>query len=120
MKRARVGNRGEEGPAMVDVDGVVRDLSGVVSDIAGVSLLPESLEKLRKINLKDLPVVAGAPRIGACVASVGKFICIGLNYSDHAAESGMAVPSWPVVFMTATSPLCGPCAGVIDPRGSGQ
>jgi 2,4-diketo-3-deoxy-L-fuconate hydrolase len=118
MKLLRVGNHGEERPAIVDADGGFRDLSGVVSDIAGTSLLPESLDKLRKINPSDLPPIAGTPRIGACVGSVGKFICIGLNYSDHAAESGMAVPAEPVVFMKATSAICGPNDDVMIPRGS--
>jgi 2-keto-4-pentenoate hydratase/2-oxohepta-3-ene-1,7-dioic acid hydratase in catechol pathway len=118
MKLLRVGNHGEERPAIVDADGGLRDLSGVVSDVAGENLLPESLEKLRKIKPKELPLIAGTPRIGACVGSVGKFICIGLNYSDHAAESGMAVPAEPVVFMKATSAICGPYDDVIIPRGS--
>ena len=102
---------------MVDEDGALRDLSGVVDDIAGAVLLPASLERLRKINANDLPRVAGSPRLGACVGGVGKFICIGLNYSDHAAESGMAVPAEPVVFMKATSAICGPYDDVIIPRG---
>jgi 2-keto-4-pentenoate hydratase/2-oxohepta-3-ene-1,7-dioic acid hydratase in catechol pathway len=118
MKLLRVGNIGEERPAIVDADGALRDLSGVVSDIARAILKPESLEKLRKVNLKDLPLVEGSPRIAACVGEVGKFICIGLNYSDHAAESGMAVPAEPVVFMKATSAICGPYDDVIIPRGS--
>ena len=118
MKLLRVGDQGKERPAMVDADGALRDLSGSVSDVAGASLLPESLAKLRKINPKDLPMVAGKPRIGACVGNVGKFICIGLNYSDHAAESGMAVPAEPVVFMKATSAICGPYDDVMIPRGS--
>ena len=80
--------------------------------------MPESLAELRKINPKDLPLVSGSPRIGACVGGVGKFICIGLNYSDHAAESGMAVPAEPVVFMKATSAICGPYDDVMIPRGS--
>ncbi len=117
MKLLRYGNVGEERPAIVDAEGGVRDLSGVVGDIAGATLVPESLEKLRKINPKDLPLVSGTPRIGACVAGVGKFICIGLNYSDHAAESGMAVPAEPVVFMKATSAICGPYDDVMIPRG---
>jgi len=117
MKLLRYGNVGEERPAIVDAEGGVRDLSGVVGDIAGATLVPESLEKLRKINPKDLPLVGGTPRIGACVAGVGKFICIGLNYSDHAAESGMAVPAEPVVFMKATSAICGPYDDVMIPRG---
>jgi 2-keto-4-pentenoate hydratase/2-oxohepta-3-ene-1,7-dioic acid hydratase in catechol pathway len=118
MKLLRVGNQGEERPSIVDVDGGLRDLSGTVDDIAGANLLPESLERLRKINPKELPLIAGTPRIGACVGGVGKFICIGLNYSDHAAESGMAVPAEPVVFMKATSAICGPFDDVIIPRGS--
>ncbi len=91
---------------------------GVVSDIAGSALLPESLAKLRAMDPKELPLVAGTPRIAACVGNVGKFICIGLNYSDHAAESGMAVPAEPVVFMKATSAICGPYDDVMIPRGS--
>jgi len=118
MKLVRFGNHGEERPAIVDADGALRDLSGVVDDIAGAALSPASLEKLGKINPKDLPLIAGAPRIGACVGRVGKFICIGLNYSDHAAESGMAVPAEPVVFMKATSAICGPNDDVMIPRGS--
>jgi 2-keto-4-pentenoate hydratase/2-oxohepta-3-ene-1,7-dioic acid hydratase in catechol pathway len=103
---------------MIDADGALRDLSGVVNDIAGAVLLSESLARLQKIDAKELPLVAGTPRIGACVGNVGKFICIGLNYSDHAAESGMAVPAEPVVFMKATSAICGPYDDVIIPRGS--
>jgi 2,4-didehydro-3-deoxy-L-rhamnonate hydrolase len=118
MKLVRFGNIGEERPAIVDADGALRDLSGVVGDIAGRTLLPESIAKLRAINPKELPLVAGTPRIGACVGNVGKFICIGLNYSDHAAESGMAVPVEPVIFMKATSAVCGPYDDVIIPRGS--
>jgi 2,4-diketo-3-deoxy-L-fuconate hydrolase len=117
MKLLRVGNVGEERPAIVDADGGLRDLAGVVGDIAGAALLPESLAELRKIDPKELPLVSGTPRIGACVGGVGKFICIGLNYSDHAAESGMAVPAEPVVFMKATSAICGPYDDVIIPRG---
>jgi len=118
MKLLRVGNHGEERPAIMDVDGGLRDLSSVVGDIAEANLLPESLERLRKINPKELPLITGTPRIGACVGGVGKFVCIGLNYSDHAAESGMAVPAEPVVFMKATSAICGPFDNVIIPRGS--
>lgn len=118
MKLVRFGNRGEERPGIVDADGALRDLSGVVDDIAGATLSPASLEKLSKINPKELPLVAGAPRVGACVGNVGKFICIGLNYSDHAAESGMTVPAEPVVFMKATSAICGPNDDVMIPRGS--
>ena len=118
MKLLRYGNVGGERPAIVDAEGGLRDLSGVVGDIAGATLMPEALVELRKINPEELPLVAGTPRIGACVGGVGKFICIGLNYSDHAAESGMAVPAEPVVFMKATSAICGPYDDVIIPRGS--
>jgi 2,4-diketo-3-deoxy-L-fuconate hydrolase len=118
MKLLRFGSRGQERPGMLDSKGALRDLSGVVGDIAGAVLLPEGLEKLRKINVEELPLVGGNPRIGPCVGSVGKFICIGLNYSDHAAESGMAVPVEPVVFMKATSSIMGPDDDVMIPRGS--
>jgi 2-keto-4-pentenoate hydratase/2-oxohepta-3-ene-1,7-dioic acid hydratase in catechol pathway len=118
MKLLRFGSRGEERPGMLDTKGAVRDLSGVVGDIAGTALLPDGLERLRKIRAEELPLVDGNPRIGPCVGSVGKFICIGLNYSDHAAESGMAVPAEPVVFMKATSSIMGPNDEVMIPRGS--
>jgi 2-keto-4-pentenoate hydratase/2-oxohepta-3-ene-1,7-dioic acid hydratase in catechol pathway len=118
MKLLRYGNAGEERPAMVDATGALRDLSGVVGDIVGATLLPASLERLRGIDPNSLPLVAGTPRIGPCVGDVGKFLCIGLNYSDHAAESGMAVPKEPVVFMKATSSICGPYDDVMIPRGS--
>jgi 2-keto-4-pentenoate hydratase/2-oxohepta-3-ene-1,7-dioic acid hydratase in catechol pathway len=118
MKLLRVGDAGKERPAIVGADGTLRDLSGVVGDIAGAALLPASIGELRKIDPMDLPPVVGKPRIGPCIGSVGKFVCIGLNYSDHAAESGMAVPAEPVVFMKATSAICGPYDDVIIPRGS--
>jgi 2-keto-4-pentenoate hydratase/2-oxohepta-3-ene-1,7-dioic acid hydratase in catechol pathway len=118
MKLLRYGKAGEERPAMVDGVGRLRDLSGVVGDITGRALVPESLDRLRKIDPTELPLIEGTPRIGACVGGVGKFICIGLNYSDHAAESGMAVPVEPVVFMKATSSICGPYDDVMIPRGS--
>lgn len=118
MKLVRYGKQGAERPAMLDTEGALRDLSGIVSDIAGHTLLPESIEKLHQLNPAELPLVTGSPRLGPCVGSVGKFLCIGLNYSDHAAESGMAVPTEPVVFMKATSSLCGPNDDVIIPRDS--
>ena len=118
MKLLRFGNRGKEKPAALDSQGQIRDLSGVVADIAGAALLPDSLEGLRQIDLHTLPLVAGSPRLGPCIGSVGKFLCIGLNYSDHAAESGMAVPAEPVLFMKATSAICGPNDNVVIPRGS--
>ena len=116
MKLLRFGNPGAERPGILDSGGNLRDLSSVVSDIGGMSLIPESLEKLRQIDLASLPLVPDSPRLGPCVGSVGKFICIGLNYSDHAAESGMAVPVEPVVFMKATSAICGPNDNVMIPR----
>ncbi len=116
MKLLRFGNPGAEKPALLDSEGRLRDLSAVLTDIAGSSLLPESLDKLRQLNPATLPLVSGSPRLGPCVGSVGKFIGIGLNYSDHAAESGMAVPAEPVVFMKATSSICGPNDNVVIPR----
>ena len=116
MKLLRFGNRGQEKPGALDSEGQIRDLSGVVADIAGAALLPDSLERLREIDLHTLPLVTGSPRLGPCAGSVGKFLCIGLNYSDHAAESGMAVPAEPVIFMKATSAICGPNDNVVIPR----
>jgi len=118
MKLLRYGLSGQEKPGVLSPDGEIRDLSGIISDVSGPSLLPESLEKLRKLNLASLPRVSGQPRIGPCVGNVGKFICIGLNYADHAAESGMAVPVEPVIFMKATSSIIGPNDDVVIPRGS--
>ena len=118
MKLLRFGVGGAEKPGIVDPDGAIRDLSGVVRDIDGSALLPDALARLGALDLTALPVVESSPRIGPCVASVGKFICIGLNYSDHASESGMALPAEPVVFMKATSSICGPNDDVELPRGS--
>lgn len=116
MKFVRYGRAGAEKPGLVDENGKIRDLSGHVSDLAGTTLAPASLKKLGK--LKDLPVVKGNPRIGPCVGGVGKFICIGLNYSDHAAETGATVPPEPIIFMKATSAICGPNDDLLIPRGS--
>ncbi len=118
MKLLRYGNPGQEKPGLLDSDGAIRDLSGVVPDLAGDALLPASLERLRKLDPATLPRVDGSPRIGPCVAGVGKFICVGLNYSDHAAESGMKVPAEPIIFMKATSAIVGPNDDVAIPRGS--
>ena len=118
MKLLRYGPAGQEKPGLLDSTGAIRDLSGVVPDISGDALLPDALAKLRKVDAASLPKVNGGPRIGPCVGSVGKFICIGLNYSDHAAESGMAVPKEPIVFMKATSCIVGPNDDVELPRGS--
>lgn len=118
MKLLRYGAPGKEKPGILHEDGAIRDLSAVVPDHAGEFLLPESLDKLRKVDLSSLPKVTGDPRIGPCVGRVGKFVCIGLNYSDHAKESGMPVPAEPVVFMKATSSISGPNDDVVLPRGS--
>jgi 2-keto-4-pentenoate hydratase/2-oxohepta-3-ene-1,7-dioic acid hydratase in catechol pathway len=118
MKLLRFGEPGSEKPGLLDADGVIRDLSGHVADIGGAALDPESLALLARLDPKSLPAVAGKPRLGACVAGVGKFLCIGLNYSDHAAETGAAVPSEPVVFMKASSAVVGPNDDVLIPRGS--
>lgn len=118
MKLLRYGPSGKERPGILGEDGTIRDLSRVVPDIRGQFLSPESLRNIASVPHKDLPVVEGTPRLGSCVAQPGKFLCIGLNYSDHAAESGMAVPSEPVLFMKATSSLSGPNDDVVIPRGS--
>lgn len=118
MKLLRYGLPGAEKPGVVDARGDIRDLSSVIPDVAGAALLPESLDRLRAIDPSSLPRVASDVRIGPCVGGVGKFICIGLNYSDHAAESGMAVPAEPILFMKATSAICGPNDGILIPRGS--
>lgn len=116
MKLARLGAPGREHLAILDADGLYRDLSAYFPD-----LTPELLADpapIAAINAKALPLITGNPRIGPCVANVGKFICVGLNYADHAAESGMAVPAEPILFMKATSAICGPNDNVIIPHGS--
>ncbi|MBR0718472.1 fumarylacetoacetate hydrolase family protein [Bradyrhizobium liaoningense] len=122
MKLLRYGPKGKEKPGLLDTSGRVRDLSGIVDDIAGDVLAPESLARLRGIAPETLPLVAGTPqqdlRLGACVGRVGKFICIGLNYADHAAETGAAIPAEPVVFNKWTSAIVGPNDDVEIPRGS--
>jgi 2,4-diketo-3-deoxy-L-fuconate hydrolase len=118
MKLLRYGLAGQEKPGVLAADGEIRDLSMIIPDLAGEALLPESIEKLRKTDVSRLPIVPGRPRIGPCVASVGKFVCIGLNYSDHAKESGMALPVEPVIFMKATSSIGGADDDVVIPRGS--
>ena len=108
MKLLRYGAEGKEKPGLVDKDGRIRDLSGIVADISGETIAPKSLARLAKIKPESLPLVRGSPRIGACVANPQKFIAIGLNYSDHAAESNLAVPPEPVVFTKQVSCLSGP------------
>ncbi|MDI6836204.1 MAG: fumarylacetoacetate hydrolase family protein [Rhizobiaceae bacterium] len=117
MKLMRVGPPGREKPALLDKDGKVRDLSAHVADIGGAAISPEGLAKIAAIDPASLPELS-VDRVGACVAGTGKFICIGLNYSDHAAETGATVPLEPVIFMKATSAICGPDDEVRIPRGS--
>lgn len=116
MKLVRYGQAGQEKPGLIDGEGRLRDLSGQLADLAGEAL--SRLDELKGIDVTALPEVPGNPRLGPPVAGTGKFICIGLNYADHAAESGMEVPKEPVIFMKATSAICGPNDPVIIPRGS--
>jgi 2,4-diketo-3-deoxy-L-fuconate hydrolase len=122
VKLLRHGPKGQERPGLLDAQGRVRDLSAVVSDIAGDVLTPEGLQRIAGLDVESLPVVPGTAqhdlRLGPCVGRVGKFICIGLNYADHAAESGMAIPAEPVVFAKWTSAIVGPNDNVEIPRGS--
>ena len=118
MKLLRYGPAGQEKPGLLDSNNQIRDLSGIVPDIANEALLPDALDRLRKLDPASLPAVGGTHRIGPCVGQVGKFICVGLNYSDHAAESGMAVPAEPILFMKATSSIVGPDDDILLPRGS--
>lgn len=108
MKFCRYGPAGEEKPALIDTNGILRDLSGHIPDLTGSALNPSALARLAQLDLADLPAISGQRRIGPPVSGVGKFICIGLNYADHAEESGMAVPQEPVIFMKATSSIIGP------------
>jgi 2-keto-4-pentenoate hydratase/2-oxohepta-3-ene-1,7-dioic acid hydratase in catechol pathway len=118
MKLVRYGPLHGEQQGIIDSDGRIRDLSGAVPGITGESLSPSNLASLKGIDLAKLPVAPGTPRLGPCVEKVGKFVCIGLNYSDHAAEAGMKVPTEPVIFMKATSSICGPNDDIVLPRGS--
>ncbi|SAL10345.1 ureidoglycolate lyase [Caballeronia telluris] len=118
MKLLRFGPKGQEKPGLLDADGKIRDLSGIVDDIAGATLTDAGLAKLRAVDPSTLPVASGEPRIGSCVGRVGKFVCIGLNYADHAAESNLPVPTEPVIFGKWTSAICGPNDDVEIPRES--
>ncbi|HTJ95793.1 MAG TPA: ureidoglycolate lyase [Pararobbsia sp.] len=118
MKLLRFGERGQEKPGALDADGRIRDLSSVVADIDGVTLGDAAVAKLRALDLKSLPLVNEGVRIGPCVGSVGKFVCIGLNYADHAAESNLPIPTEPVVFNKWTSAIIGPNDDVEIPRNS--
>lgn len=117
MKLVRYGETGAEKPGLMDGD-TLRDLSGVIPDITGAVLDDATLDKLRAIDPASLPKVEGAPRLGPCVGNIGKFLCIGLNYSDHAAETGADIPKHPILFFKANSAIVGPNDDVIMPRGS--
>ena len=118
MKLLRYGPRGQEKPGMLDADGTIRDLSGHVDDINGAAISPQSLTRLASIDLDSLSIVDGAPRLGACVADIGKFMCIGLNYTDHAEETGHPIPEEPILFAKFNSAICGPDDDIIKPRTS--
>ncbi|OQR26430.1 ureidoglycolate lyase [Pseudomonas sp. Bc-h] len=118
MKLLRYGQPGKELPALLDKDGGIRDLSEFIDDVSGVALSPESIAKLKALDPASLPLVKGNPRIGACVGQVGKFICIGLNYADHAAETGADIPKEPIIFNKWTSAIVGPNDNVEIPRNS--
>lgn len=120
MKLVRYGDAGAEKPALLDGEGRLRDISGHVADISGDTLGDASLARLRRLDPEALPLVEGNPRIGPCVGNIGKFLCIGLNYSDHAAETGAAIPEHPILFLKANSAIVGPYDDVVIPRGSTQ
>jgi len=118
MKLVRYGEKGAEKPGLIDKSGQLRDLSAHVKDINGETCAPESLKKLAGLNPASLPAVSGKPRLGAPVNGISKFVAIGLNYSDHAKETGMPIPAEPIVFLKANTSLCGPNDAIEKPRGS--
>jgi 2-keto-4-pentenoate hydratase/2-oxohepta-3-ene-1,7-dioic acid hydratase in catechol pathway len=118
MKLLRYGNKGYEKPGVLDINNQIRSLEGVIDDVSGATLDNKTIDRLKKIDLTELPIVPSDTRFGPCVAKVGKFICIGLNYADHAAESGMEIPSEPEVFTKAISAICGPNDNIEKPRAS--
>eukprot|EP00003_Mantamonas_plastica_P014982 TRINITY_DN25674_c0_g1_i1.p1 TRINITY_DN25674_c0_g1~~TRINITY_DN25674_c0_g1_i1.p1 ORF type:complete len:282 (-),score=36.10 TRINITY_DN25674_c0_g1_i1:112-957(-) len=118
MKLLRYGPLGKEKPGLLDANDTIRDLSGLINDLDPETISSETFAKIAAIDPESLPVVDGTPRIGACVGKPGKYICIGLNYSDHAAEAGMELPPEPIVFFKATSAVCGPNDTVEIPRGA--
>ena len=120
MKLVRYGEPGQEKPGMIDGEGTLRDLSHHVTDIEGAMLGDAALDALRALDPATLPTVPGAPRMGPCVGRIGKFMCIGLNYSDHAAETGAKIPQHPILFLKANSAIVGPNDDVVIPRGSTQ
>lgn len=118
MRLVRYGDAGKEKPGILDAQGAIRDLSGAVGDIDGAALSPEGLGKLRALNVDSLPKISGTPRLGAPIAGVGKLVAIGLNYSDHAKEANQPIPNEPIIFMKATTSICGPNDNVVLPRDS--
>jgi 2,4-diketo-3-deoxy-L-fuconate hydrolase len=118
MKLVRYGRPGAERPGAIDAEGTLHDLSRVIKDVTPVALAPATLRRLRGANLARLPVVRGRPRLGCPLAGLGKMVCIGLNYTDHAAEVGMALPKEPTLFIKAPSAICGPDDAIVRPRGS--
>jgi 2,4-diketo-3-deoxy-L-fuconate hydrolase len=118
MKLVRFGRAGAERPGVIDGDGKLRDLSRVIDDVSGAALAPAALRRLRAAKLARLPLVRGRPRLGCPLASIGKMVCIGLNYTDHAAEVGMALPREPTLFIKAPSAICGPDDPIARPRGA--
>ena len=120
MKLVRYGRTGQEKPGLIDADGTLRDLTKVVEDITPEALAPAALKRLRGVKTAKLPVVRGAPRLGCPLAGIGKMVCIGLNYTDHAAEVGMALPKEPTLFIKAPSALCGPDDPIVRPRGAAK
>jgi 2-keto-4-pentenoate hydratase/2-oxohepta-3-ene-1,7-dioic acid hydratase in catechol pathway len=118
MKLLRFGPAGEEKPGLLDADGIIRDLSGHISELGGAALAPASLARLAALRTDSLPRVAGTARLGPCVSGVSKIIAVGLNYADHAAETGAKIPGEPILFQKATSAICGPNDDIILPPGS--
>ena len=118
MKLVRYGAVGQEKPGMVDANGTLRDLAAHVADFTGETIGDDSIAKLRALDPASLPAVDGNPRMGSCVGNIGKFMCIGLNYADHAAETGADIPEHPILFMKANSAITGPNDDVVMPRGS--
>lgn len=118
MKLLRYGPLGQESPGILDTEGNIRSLKGIVTDIDGSTLSEEGLQRIQALDINSLPMVNSNVRLGACVGNVGKFICIGLNYADHAAESGMKIPDEPEVFTKATSAISGPNDNIVQPRNS--
>lgn len=120
MKLCRYGNAGEEKPGLVDERGRIRDLSGHLDDLGPANLSPQTLQRLREINIDELPIVSGTPRLGTPLNGTSKFIGIGLNYVDHAEEANLPIPDEPVIFMKAISCIVGPCDDIVRPRGATQ